>query len=182
MHSLLRDLHPTKFVKLRLRILLRALVVLMVLAALPGAIQETLETGRIYLFSWQFIEELPRRFTGPGRLRFILQPLTAVLLGVFGGLKDAKKGEAPYLFALFFHAEKRRGLLLSGFAAIGDMVAIGILLDAAAQLLIYRQIHPGPALLIGPLLIGFPYAASRGLSGRVARWLKQKDSVRSHDG
>ena len=171
-----------QIVKRYLRILLRALVVLMVLVTLPGAIQETLETGRIYLFSWQFIEELPRRFTGPGRLRFILQPLIAVLLGMFGGLKDAEKGEPPYFFALFFHTEKRRELLLSGIAAIGDMVAVGILLDAAVQLLIYRQIHPGPALVIGPFLISLPYAASRGLSGRVARWLKQKDSVRSHDG
>ncbi len=33
------------------------------------------------LFSRQFLEELPRRFTGPGRLWFILQPMFAILLG-----------------------------------------------------------------------------------------------------
>ena len=171
------DLHPTKFVKLYLRILLRVLVVLMVLAVLPGAVHETLETGRVYLFSKQFVEELPRRFTGPGRLRFILQPLTAILLGVYGGLADARQGEPPFIYALLFHAQKRRQLLRSGFAAVGDMLAIGILLDAVAQLLIYRRIHPGAALVIGPILICFPYAVSRALSGRLARRLKHKNSA-----
>jgi hypothetical protein len=170
-------LRPTKPVKLYLRILLRALVVLMVVAALPGAIQEVRETGRVYLFSKQFFEELPRRFTGPGRLRFILQPLTAIVFGVYGGLADARQGESPFIYALLFHAQKRRQLLRSGIAAVSDMLAIGILLDAVAQLLIYSRIHPGAALVIGPLLICIPYSVSRGLSARLARWLKQKNSM-----
>jgi hypothetical protein len=166
-------------VKLYLRILLRALVVLMVVATLPGAIQEVRETGRVYLFSEQFFDELPRRFTGPGRLRFILQPLTAIVLGVYGGLADARQGESPFIYALLFHAQKRRQLLRSAIAAVSDMLAIGILLDAVAQLLIYRRIHPGAALVLGPILICIPYAVSRGLSARLARWLKlkQKNSM-----
>lgn len=159
------------------RILLWALVVCMVLAALPGAVQDTLETGRVYLFSKQFVEDLPRRFTGPGRRRFMFQPLMAVLLGVFGGLRDARKGETPYIFALLFHAKKRRQLLRSGIAAIGDLLAMGILVDAAAQLLIYGRIYPGPALVLGPMFICIPYASSRGLTLRFARWRKQKNSA-----
>jgi hypothetical protein len=156
--------------KLNRRLLLPALVVLMVLVALPGAVQDTVNTGRIHLFSKQFLEELPRRFTGPGRLRFILQPLTAVLLGVYGGLADAKAGQSPYLVTLLLNPQKRKQLLRSGIAAVSNLLAMGILLDALAQLLIYRQVHPGAALVIGPVLICFPYAASRGLTLRLVRW------------
>lgn len=149
----------------------------MILWALPGAIQDTLETGRIHLFSRQFFEELPRRFSGPGRRRFIVQPLVAILLGVRCGLADAKSGQSPYIATLLFHGHKRKKLLRSGIAAIGHVVAIGILLDAVAQLLIYKQVHPGAALVIGPLLVCVPYAMARGLTLRLARRLKPQQPV-----
>ena len=165
--------------KLNRNRILAALVILMILWALPGAVQETLQTGRVYLFSRQFLEDLPRRFSGPGRLRFILQPLIAILLGVRCGLADAKSGQAPYIFALLFHAHKRKELLRSGMTAIGHVLAIGILLDAVAQLLIYGQIHPGAALVIGPPLVCGPYAVARGLTLRLARWVQPQRSVPS---
>ncbi|MEF8709799.1 MAG: hypothetical protein V5B38_13365 [Candidatus Accumulibacter propinquus] len=40
-----------------------AAAVLILLAALPAAVYDTIETGRVYLFSRQFIDELPQRFT-----------------------------------------------------------------------------------------------------------------------
>ena len=150
--------------KLNRNTVLTALVILMILWALPGAIQDTLQTGRVHLFSRQFLEELPRRFSGPGRLRFIFQPLVAILFGVRCGLRDAKSGQSPYISAFVFHAHKRKELLHSGLAAIGHVLAVGILLDAVAQLLIYKQIHPGAALVIGPILVCVPYAMARGLT------------------
>jgi hypothetical protein len=57
---------------------------------MPGAIYDTVATGRIYLFSRDFLAEIPERFTGPGRLRFILQPLMATLVGIRDGLADAR--------------------------------------------------------------------------------------------
>jgi hypothetical protein len=63
--------------------------------------------------------------------------------------------------------------------AIGHVLAFGILLDAVAQLLIYKQIHPGAALVIGPLLVWLPYASARGLTARLARRLQPQRSVTS---
>jgi len=71
---------------LRRDTIVTVLVLLAIAIALPFAIRDTLETHRVYVFSRQFLEELPRRFTGPGRFRFILQPVTALLLGLHGGL------------------------------------------------------------------------------------------------
>ena len=80
---------------------------------------------------------------------------------------------------MLFHTHKRKELLRSAMAAIGHVLAIGILLDAVAQLLIYKQVHPGAALVIGPLLVCIPYASARALTLRLARWLKPQQSVAS---
>ena len=71
-----------------------------IVIALPFAILDTIERGRVYVISRQFLEELPQRFTGPERLRFILQPMIAIVLGIRGGLADTKAGNPPYLFGL----------------------------------------------------------------------------------
>ena len=151
------------------------LAVLILIAAIPSAVRDTLETGRVYLFSRQFLEELPQRLTGPGRLRFVLQPLVAIVLGWRAGLSDARTGQPPYLYGLIMGGANRKELLRDGLASIRNLIAIGIVLDAVAQLLIYGQVHPGAALVIGPVLICLPYAASRALTNRVAR-LVQGDS------
>jgi hypothetical protein len=155
--------------KLRRETIMPLLAILIIAAAIPYAIVDTLETGRVYLFSSQFLEELTRRFSGPGRFRFILQPVVAILLGVRGGLVDARAGSPPYLFGLLFAAGRRAELLRSGAAAICTLLAMGVILDLVFQLILYRAVHPGAALLIGPILIGTPYALARALTNRLAR-------------
>ena len=147
---------------------MRALALLVIAAALPFAIMDTIETGRVYLFSRQFLEELPQRFAGPGRFRFLLQPVLAILLGARGGLADAKAGNPPYLIGLLLDAGRRGELLRSGGSAIGTLLAMGIILDVVFQLVLYGEVHPGAAVLIGPILICAPYALSRALTTRVA--------------
>ena len=153
------------------------LALLVIAATIPFAIMDTVETGRVYLFSLQFWEELPQRFSGPGKLRFILQPVLAILLGIRSGLADAKAANPPYLFGLVFATGRRRELLRSGMASISTLLAMGIILDVAFQWVIYREVHPGAALLIGPILICTPYALSRALTTRLAgviRWTKNR--------
>jgi hypothetical protein len=149
--------------------------VLILAAAIPSAVRDTIETGRVYLFSRQFLEELPQRLTGPGRLRFVLQPLVAIFLGWRSGLDDARAGRPAYLYGLLLGGADRKQLLRSGLAVVRDLIAVGIVLDAVAQLLIYGEVHPGAAVVIGPVLICIPYALARALTNRVAR-LTRHDS------
>jgi hypothetical protein len=142
---------------------------LILVAAIPSALRDTIESGRVYLFSAQFFEELPRRFSGPGRYRFVFQAMMAILVGCRGGLNDARAGRPAYLYGLLAAVGKRKEMLRCGWTAIRDLVCMGIILDAAAQLVIYRQVHPGAALLMGPTMIGVPYAVARALANRVAR-------------
>jgi hypothetical protein len=157
--------------KLTRSTILTGLAVLVLVAAIPSAIREAIESGRIYLFSWEFLADLPKRLTGPGRLRFILQPTVAIILGLRGGLADARAGRPPYVLGLLFDPLHRREYVRTGITAVRDLVAVGVVLDVVAQFLIFRQIHPGAALLIGPLLIGAPYAFTRAMTNRVARAL-----------
>lgn len=150
------------------------LALLVIAVAIPYAIVDTIEKGRVHLFSSQFLEELPQRFSGSGRFRFILQPLLAILLGVRGGMADARVGNPPYLFGLLFAAGKRRELLRSAGEAISILLAMGIILDVVFQLVLYQEVHPGAALLIGPILICTPYALSRAMTNRLARRLGKK--------
>ncbi len=124
---------------LRRDTIVTVLALLVIAIALPFAIVDTFQTGRVYLFSRQFLEELPQRFTGPGRLRFVLQPMTAILLGIRGGLRDARTGKPPYLFGLIFSSGHRREFLRSGVAAIRNLLALGIIMDIVFQLILYRN-------------------------------------------
>ncbi|HXW08557.1 MAG TPA: hypothetical protein VD833_25225 [Vicinamibacterales bacterium] len=150
--------------------LVLAVVTLVVLAAsAPAALADAYEKGGIYLFSQAFLTDIPRRLTGPGRFRFVLQPLMAITLGIRSGLADARAGRGPYIYELLFHRGARASLLKSGFEAIANVVLFSILLDAIAQWLILGVSYPGAAIVVGPVLISVPYALARALSNRVAR-------------
>jgi len=147
--------------------ILVVLAATILLAALPGAIQRIVQTGDLYLFTQRFFEDMVARLSGPGRLRFILQPVVASLVGIRDGKRDAQGGRSPFLSALAFHGSSRLGLLRSAFASIRDLVAIAIILDVVSQLLIFENVHPGAALLLGPTLIGAPYSMSRAIANRI---------------
>jgi hypothetical protein len=144
-------------------------VTLLVLAlSLPGALRDAYDRGGFYLFSRAFLEDIPKRLTGPGRFRFILQPLIATILGIRSGLVDARAGRPPYILGLATDRERRRELVRDGFRTIVNLVLMGILLDSAFQWMILGQSYPGPALVVGPVLITAPYAIARALANRVA--------------
>ncbi len=163
-----------KLTRATLSTALTIVAALILLAAIPSAVRDTLDTGRVYLFSRQFLDELPQRLTGPGRLRFVLQPLMAILLGWRSGRADVLAGRPAYLYGLVTGSVDRKASLRNGLAVVRDLVAVGIVLDAVAQLLIYRQVHPGAAVVIGPVLICLPYAISRALSYRIVRLMQRR--------
>jgi hypothetical protein len=149
--------------------LLTAIAIVILLSALPGAIRRVMQSGDPYLFTQRFFEDLWARLLGPGRLRFILQPTAAILLGVRDGKRDSRVGLPPFLSGLVFQRTHRLELWRSSIASVRDLVAIAIILDVISQILIFREIHPGAALLLGPVLITTPYSASRALANRIAR-------------
>lgn len=154
--------------------ILSGVVTAMLVAVAPRAILRVVETGDLYLFTSQFFQNILARLSGPGRLRFIIQPTVAIVLGARGGIKDANAGLPPFLWALIFHREHRRELLRSTVTSVRNLVAIAILLDLISQYLIFDKIRPGAAMIVGPVLIAVPYSLSRALANRVWRWKHQR--------
>ncbi len=148
---------------------LGGIVLAVLVAVTPRAILRIVHTGDLYLFTDQFFHDILARLSGPGRLRFIIQPTVAIILGARGGMKDARAGLPPFLWALLFHGEHRRELLRSTITSVRNLVALAILLDLISQFLIFKEIRPGAALVVGPVLIGTPYALSRALANRIWR-------------
>lgn len=147
---------------------LSAIAIAIVASALPGAIRRIIQTGDPYLFTERFFGDLWARLSGPGRLRFVLQPTVAVLLGIRDGKHDSRTRRPAFLSGLVLRRTHRRELWRSAIASIRDLVAIAIILDIISQMLIFQRIHPGAALLLGPMLIALPYSISRALTNRIA--------------
>lgn len=161
--------------RLTFRTVVFALLALVFLIALPSSLRYAYQHGGFYLFSTAFIQDLPKRLTGPGRMRFIFQPAVAIFLGIRAGMADARAGRTPYILALVQGRGNRRKLLQELFAHVSTLVAVAILLDCISQFLILGAVYPGAALVVGPVLIAIPYSLSRALSNR---WVQMKPSPR----
>lgn len=149
-------------------LILAGLTLLVLVVSAPVALRDTYQRGGIYLFSRDFIEDIPKRLVGPGRFRFILQPLFAILLGIRSGLTDARAGRPPYLRGMLFHRDLRGGLVKTGWATVVNLVLMGILLDSVFQWLILGTSYPGAALVAGSVLIMAPYSVARAFSNRLS--------------
>jgi len=153
---------------------LALLTAAVLLASAPASLAEAWRREGFYLFSRDFIEDIPRRLLGPGRFRFLLQPLTASILGIRSGREDARAGRPPFLTGLLFHSGERRLLLASAFRSTVNLLLVGILVDSLCQWVLFGTSYPGAALVVGPVLITVPYAVARALSNRAARMRKEE--------
>ncbi len=150
-------------------ITLASLTLAVLALSIPGSLRDAYSRGGFYLFTEAFFEDIPKRLAGPGRFRFILQPMMAIILGILGGRADAHAGNPPYLYGVLFHGARRRELMRSGLLTISNLLLMGILMDSAFQWVILGASYPGAAIVVGPVLIVFPYTVSRALTNRLTR-------------
>lgn len=149
--------------------MLLGLTAIALILAVPASLREALERGQLYVFTSQFLDDIPKRLFGPGRFRFVLQPTIAALLGIRDGRADARAGRAPYLAALILASGQRKELARTGLRTIANLLLMGILLDTCFQWVIFGTAYPGAALVVGPVLITAPYALARALANRATR-------------
>ena len=114
-------------------------------------------------------EQLVGRTSGPMKLRLILQPASAAFLAVRAGLKDAREGRPPYLWACFTDSCHRRELLRRGWKDVGKIFVIAVLLDCLYQIFVLREFHPPQALIVASTLAVVPYLILRGPVNRIIR-------------
>ena len=95
--------------------------------------------------------------------RSVLRPCATLVQLIFG------PGRLRFFFGLLFHAGRQRQFLRNGVAAIRNLLATGIILDIVFQMILFHSVHPGAALVVGPILTCIPYAVGRQLTTRLAR-------------
>lgn len=163
---------PVNKRSLRPTFVLAAVTLVVLVASMPDSLRDDYHRGGFYLFSRSFIDDIPKRMSGPGRFRLVLQPLIAAVLGSRSGFADARSGRPPYLSGVLFNQAFRHELLKSGFKHLVNLLLMSILLDSVFQWMIFGSSHPAAALVVGPILVAAPYGVARALANRFMRPLK----------
>src|SRR5919199_2927060 len=116
-----------------------------------------------------FLAGLAERIGGPGMLRFLIQPLVAILLGVRDGRHDAQAGRPPYLWAVLSYRGHRRATVKQGAVAIAKPFVIALVTDAVLSYFTQGAVYPGETLAVGCLLVALPYTIARAATNRLVR-------------
>jgi hypothetical protein len=106
--------------------------------------------------------------SGKGQLRFLIQPLVAIVLGARLGVADAREGRLPFVWRLFM----KKGRMELFKASLSDVLlplCVGIVIDAILQHIVLDHIRPLQAVIVGLLVVWLPYSIARGLANRFAR-------------
>jgi hypothetical protein len=120
------------------------------------------------------IENLFGRLDGPLHLRFIMQPLMAIIFAVIDGIKDAKLGRPAYFWTLVKNPDQRRELLKIGWKRISKIFIFAVILDVIYQIKVHHWFYPGETLIVAFLLAVVPYFLARGPINRIVGWRKNK--------
>jgi hypothetical protein len=132
-----------------------------------GASQVDHSIAEVLARGWM---DFVHRLDGPLHLRFILQPTLACLQAVRAGVRDARRGEPPFLVALFDKA-RRRQRLRDAWRDVRVVFFVALALDSIYQVQVHRAIYALELLLTATLLALVPYCLVRGPATRVARAL-----------
>ena len=124
------------------------------------------------------LEYLREAASGRGSLRFILQPITATLLGIRAGRRDGRAGAPPYFVLLLTDRANRRAALKEGAKHVSKVFIIAVVVDTVLQFLAYGSVRPGWAISVGILLAGVPYIVVRGLTNRILSLRRKGGSAR----
>jgi hypothetical protein len=126
-------------------------------------------------------ENLLARPNGPLALRFLIQPIMATIFAIRDGLSDAHSGRSPYFWTVLTVPGERAVRLREGFAATGKIIILALILDTVYQLMEFKTLYPGEALIVAIVLAFIPYLLIRGPAARLARWWCRRPSSDEYD-
>lgn len=112
-----------------------------------------------------YLDEMLR---GPGHLRFVIQPLIAILLAVRDGRLDVALGRPPYVVSLFTRSRAgRRARLGEGLRSIVVPLCLAIAASLLFQYLVMQRVRLWAGLGYAALFVALPYALARGAANRL---------------
>ena len=125
----------------------------------------------------RFWDQLIAQTSGPLRFRLILQPITAIILAILDGLKDARAGRSSYMWAILTDQARRAGLLREGLKRVSRVIIFALVMDAIYQFIVLRWFYVGEALVTAFVLAVLPYLLIRGPAARLAGRLNRRGAA-----
>lgn len=122
------------------------------------------------------------RLDGPMHFRFVVQPLVAMFLGVRAGLRDARRGEPPFLWTVLRYRERRGERVKDALRDIASVLLVAAILDAAYQVVVHGGIFLLELVITVAILALVPYLLVRGPMSRLARWSASRKGDRAGAG
>ena len=116
----------------------------------------------------RFAQDMADRLSGPMTFRLVLQPLMAFTLAIVDGLKDAKSGNPPYLWAVFTRRGHRLETIRHGWRSIGRVFLLALGLDFVYEMVGQPAMYPDEAIAVAIILAIVPYLLLRGIVTRLA--------------
>ena len=120
------------------------------------------------------IEQLLGREHGPLQFRLIFMPLVVTFLAIRGGLRDARQGRKPYLWAIISSPGERPKLFRSALNDVGRIFIMAMILDTIYQFMVLRAFFIFQALIIALGCAILPYLIIRGPVTRIAHLFRRK--------
>ena len=105
---------------------------------------------------------------GPLAFRIVVQPLVSAGLAIRAGLRDARGGRPPFGWSVATRSGQRKGLVREGWTDVGRLFFAAVIIDVIYQIIVFRAIYPGQALIVAAFLAIPTYVVVRGLSNRLA--------------
>jgi hypothetical protein len=120
----------------------------------------------------QHLDMLIGRWDGPLAFRIMIQPAVAAFLAIRTGLRDARAGRPAYGWTITTDPVQRRDLIREGWKDVWKLFTAAVIMDLIYELIVFRRIYPGQALIVAAILALPSYFFIRGLANRIARhWL-----------
>lgn len=107
------------------------------------------------------------RVQGPMAFRLVMQPLVASFFALRAGLKDARESRVPYVWAAFSNPAYRRDLFHEGWKDVRKVFAMAVILDVVYEIIEFRWVYPGQAVIVATILAIVPYVLVRGPVNRL---------------
>ena len=123
------------------------------------------------------VEQLLGRASGPLHFRLFVMPTVVTILGVRAGLRDAREGQPPFLWAIVANSADRLRVVRSAIKDIGRVFIRAIILDTTYQLVVLRWVYPVQLLIVAVACAIVPYVMIRGPFMRLTRgWRRTAES------
>jgi hypothetical protein len=114
-------------------------------------------------------ENFVGRLYGPMQLRLIIEPAIAMVFAIVSGLKDARAGRKPMLWALLLSREDRARLVREGWKDLFVTLTVAIAADCVYQVMTSKAIFLLELIATVSILAIVPYVIVRTLVGMLAR-------------